>query len=65
MAKRMIDNCTPAAQRLGCLDQLRNLHDVIDHGTSAQRQRQVWDRTGDARSVVDFLLEQSRSNVLV
>ncbi len=59
MAKRMIENCTPAAERLGCAAQLEGLHDIIENGTSAYRQKRIWEKTLDARQVVQYLMEQS------
>lgn len=39
--RRLIDTLTPTAERLGCLDELLALHDIIDNGGSYQRQLRV------------------------
>lgn len=63
MAKRMIDSCAPMAERLGCLEQLNFLHEVIEQGTSAHQQRKIWKDTGDINAVVRYLHEQSQQAV--
>jgi len=65
MAKRMIDNCSPMAERLGCLEQLNYLHEVIEHGTSAHHQRRIWQDTGDMNEVVRYLMQQSQQAAAV
>jgi carboxylate-amine ligase len=60
IARRMIDLVSSHADRLGCLSYLHHLDDIIDAGTGAQRQRRVFDQTGDLRDVVKYLVEQGR-----
>ncbi|MHC5023789.1 MAG: carboxylate-amine ligase [Planctomycetota bacterium] len=63
-AKRLIELCTPHAQRLDCLDQLHYLNDIIDNGTGATRQKRVFEEAGrDSREVVQFLMEQQTTAV--
>jgi carboxylate-amine ligase len=59
MARQLIQRCLPFAERLGCGEELIYLDDIIDSGTGAERQRQVFQRTGDAREVVNFMLDHS------
>jgi glutamate---cysteine ligase / carboxylate-amine ligase len=59
MARRLIELVSPKAEMLGCLDQLHYLDDIIEHGTGAQRQRRVYEETGDAHEVARFLSEQA------
>jgi carboxylate-amine ligase len=59
MARRMIDRCTPYAEQLGCTTQLQYVEDILANGSGAQRQRRVFEQTGDLRSVVRFLTEQA------
>ncbi|GAA1482201.1 glutamate--cysteine ligase [Gordonia sinesedis] len=42
----------PVAADLRCLDELSRVADIAEHGASYQRQRAVYQRTGDLRSVV-------------
>ena len=48
----------PVASRLGCLDELSVVSDVLEHGASYERQRTVYARTGDLSSVVDALVTE-------
>ena len=67
LAEELIDLLTPAAQRLGCLDELHGVRRIMKDGTSAHRQVDVFDaalRGGAdaqeaARAVVDFLIEET------
>lgn len=60
MAQRLIERCEPFAEKLGCLKQLHYLNDIIANGTGAQRQRKIFEQTGDLRDVVKFLVDQSQ-----
>jgi carboxylate-amine ligase len=60
MAQRLIERCEPFAEKLGCLTHLHHLNDIIANGTGAQRQRKVFEQTGDLRDVVKFLVDQSQ-----
>ena len=48
----------PVASRLGCLDELSVVSEVLEHGASYERQRDVYRRTGDLVSVVDALVTE-------
>jgi carboxylate-amine ligase len=61
IARRMIELVSPHAERLGCLTHLHELDDIIDNGTGAQRQRRVFDQTGNLGQVVKYLIEQGRT----
>jgi carboxylate-amine ligase len=54
----------PTAERLGCLDELRSLDAIIEHGASYQRQLSVSARHGgDLRPVVASLVRELREGV--
>jgi carboxylate-amine ligase len=57
-ARVLIERCSEYAERLGCLKQLESLHEIIDGGTGADRQIEVFERNGDPREVAQFLAEQ-------
>jgi carboxylate-amine ligase len=59
----LVERLEPTAERLGCVDELRNVNDILTRGTSATRQREVYERTGDLSAVVDALIEEMRSRV--
>jgi glutamate---cysteine ligase / carboxylate-amine ligase len=57
----LIEKLGPTAERLGCVEELRDVNDIMTRGTSAVRQREVYERTGDLSSVVDSLVEEMRA----
>jgi carboxylate-amine ligase len=57
-ARKLLDLCRPFAHDLGCAEEIEGINDILDHGTGASRQVEVFQRTGDPREVVRFLLEQ-------
>jgi carboxylate-amine ligase len=59
----LVERLEPTAERLGCLDELRHINDIMARGTSATRQREVYQRTGDLSAVVDSLVEEMRTGV--
>lgn len=59
VARRLIGQCRPYAERLACVDALSSLEDIISEGTGASRQRKVLEQTGDIVDVARFLVEQS------
>jgi carboxylate-amine ligase len=63
-AKRLIELCSPYADRLGCLDQLHYLDDIIDRGTGAVRQRKIFEEAAEnSDAVVRYLMEQQTTAV--
>lgn len=57
--RELVQDLSPTAERLGCLEQLQRVHDVVEHGASYQRQRAVAAASGgDLTAVVDSLLEE-------
>jgi carboxylate-amine ligase len=63
-ARRLIEICTPYAKKLDCLTELGYLQDIIDNGTGAKRQLEVFRQTGDMKEVVRFLAEQAEKEPL-
>jgi glutamate---cysteine ligase / carboxylate-amine ligase len=60
IARRLIELVSPQADRLGCLQQLHYLDDIIENGTGAQRQRKIYEQTSDTRQVLQFLIDQAQ-----
>jgi YbdK family carboxylate-amine ligase len=55
----LVRELQPAAERLGCTEQLAVVHDVVEQGASYQRQRAVAAASGgDLTAVVDSLLAE-------
>ena len=57
----LVEDLTPVATRLGCLDELHTIPQIIEVGGSYQRQRRAAEANGgDLTAVVDSLLEEMR-----
>lgn len=57
----LVQTLSPVAERLGCLEDLLRINDILDRGTSATRQREVFDETHDLSRVVDSLVEEMKT----
>jgi YbdK family carboxylate-amine ligase len=57
----LVEDLTPVARRLGCLDELHDVPRILEVGASYQRQRAVAAETdGDLNAVIDSLLSEMR-----
>jgi carboxylate-amine ligase len=59
-----VEQLEPTAERLGCAPDLRKINDILERGTSATRQREVFHRTHDLSAVVDSLTEELKGGVV-
>ena len=58
----LVDELSPVAERLDCLDELAHVSDILESGASYQRQRRAAaDNDGDLTSVVDLLLAEMQA----
>ena len=57
----LVDRLEPVAEKLGCLDDLMRVPVMIERGTSATRQREVYGQTRDLASVVDLLVHEMQT----
>jgi glutamate---cysteine ligase / carboxylate-amine ligase len=57
----LVERLEPTAEKLGCLTQLRGVHEILERGTSATRQREVFADTHDMSAVIDSLVEEMRT----
>lgn len=64
VACKLVDRCMPFAERLGCAQELHYVNDILDGGTGARRQREIFEHTGDMRQVTRFLLDQTSPAVV-
>ncbi len=58
--RALVERLRPYAQDLGCEVELENILDIVDGGTGARRQREVYEASGDFLDVVAFLIEGTR-----
>ena len=59
VVRRLVERCRPYAEQLNCAEELEGVTDIVEHGSGATRQREVFERTGDMTEVVRYLIEQS------
>jgi carboxylate-amine ligase len=57
----LVERLSPVSERLGCLEDLRRINDMLERGTSATRQREVFAQTRDLSKVVDLLVDEMGS----
>jgi len=58
----LIEELTPVASRLDCVEDLRVAIDILDRGPSYIRQREVVSAGGSLQDVVDSLVEEMRED---
>ena len=51
--QQLIDELTPTATDLDCLEELELVREIIERGAGYERQRAIYQRTGDWKDVVD------------
>jgi carboxylate-amine ligase len=56
----LVERLEPTAERLGCLEDLRRVNAILERGTSATRQREVYARERNLAAVVDSLVEEMK-----
>ena len=54
----LMEELTPIAKELGCVEELELVHEIIDRGAGYERQRKLYQATGDWRQVVDATCEE-------
>jgi len=60
LARGLLERLKPQAQSLGCENELEGVLEIVEGGTGSQRQREVYDKSGDFLDVVAFLIEGTR-----
>ncbi|MDQ3940840.1 MAG: glutamate--cysteine ligase [Actinomycetota bacterium] len=57
----LVERLEPISERLGCQEDLLRVNDMLERGTSATRQREVYNETKDLSAVVDSLVEEMKT----
>jgi len=60
LARDLVERLKPHAQDLGCENELEGVLEIVEGGTGSQRQREVYEASGDFLDVVAFLIEGTR-----
>jgi carboxylate-amine ligase len=48
---------------LGSREEIEYVHKILEMGSGADRQLQVFEKTGDLKKVVDFIIEETEVGV--
>jgi carboxylate-amine ligase len=60
IARDLVEELKPHAQDLNCEAELEGILEIVEGGTGSQRQREVYENSGDFLDVVAFLIEGTR-----
>jgi carboxylate-amine ligase len=60
VARDLVEKLKPHAQDLNCEGELEGILEIVEGGTGSQRQREVYENSGDFLDVVAFLIEGTR-----
>ena len=59
-ARNLVEELRSHAHDLDCEDELEGILEIVEGGTGSQRQRQVYEESGDFLDVVAYLIEGTR-----
>src|ERR687889_601147 len=60
LARSLVEQLRPISQDLGCENELLGITEMVESGSGSQRQRKVYEESGDFLDVVAFLIEGTR-----
>ena len=60
VVRGLVERLKPHSQDLGCEAELESINQILESGTGSQRQREVYENSGDFLDVVAFLIEGTR-----
>src|ERR1700741_2067962 len=58
-----LDFVDDVADELGSREELNYIHTILERGTGADRQLQVYRETGDLKKVVDYIMEETEAGL--
>lgn len=61
LARRLVEELGPAAQDLGCENELQGILEIVDRGSGANLQRKTYEKYGSLEAVVDQLVDSTTS----
>lgn len=53
----------PVLDELGSREEINYIHKILEHGTGADRQLQVFHETRDLKAVVDYIIEETQAGL--
>ncbi len=63
LMEEYLDLIDPVVDELGSRQEIDYIHQMLDMGTGADRQLQVYQETGDLKKVVDYMIAETRVGV--
>jgi carboxylate-amine ligase len=63
LIRELLDFVDDVLDPLGSRKEVEHIHTILERGTSADEQLQVFKETGDLKAVVDRLMERTVENV--
>ena len=64
LIRELLEFVDDVVDELGSRDEINYVHEILETGTSADRQLRVYQETGDLRAVVDMLMKETIEGVL-
>ena len=61
----MLEFIGPEVDELGSRPEVAHIENILRHGTGADRQLAVWNRTGDLKSVVDHIVHETYEDLFL
>ena len=58
-----LDFVDDVVDELGSREEIEYVHKILEMGSGADRQLQVFEKTGDLKKVVDFIIEETEVGV--
>jgi len=59
LLKELLDFVDDVVDELGSREEIGYIYKMLETGTGAKRQLQIWEQTQDLKAVVDFIVEQT------
>lgn len=59
LVEELLEWIGDVVDELGTREEVEYVHTILEHGTSADRQRKVWEKTGDLKRVVDQVMDET------
>jgi carboxylate-amine ligase len=63
LIRELLEFVDDVVDDLGSREEIDHIYVILERGTSADEQLQVWQKTGDIKAVVDHLIEATMENV--
>lgn len=63
LIRELLEFVDEVVDDLGSRQEIEHLHTILERGTSADEQLQVWRDTGDIKAVVDHLIQMTMEHV--